>query len=72
MLYERPTRREEAMRYWLVMQTDAADMPFRERKAELQMLAGHCRSDVLRSICEKNINAVGRRPVRQRLSEFRA
>jgi len=71
-MHNRPTRRQEAMRYWLVMQTPATEMPFEDRKAELQMLAQHCRSDVLHDLCEKNINAVGRRPVRQRLSEIRA
>jgi hypothetical protein len=60
------------MRYWLVMQADAADMPYRERRAELQMLAQHCGSEVLRATCEKNLDMVGRRPVRQRLSEIRA
>lgn len=69
---DRPTRRQEAMRYWQTMQTPAEDMPYGERKAELQMLAHHCRSDVLRDLCEKSINTTGRRPVRQRLSEIRA
>ena len=67
-----PTRREEAMRYWLVMQADAVDMPYGERRDELAMIAQHCQSDVLRETCEKNLNLVGRRPVRQRLSEIRA
>lgn len=72
MPYDRPTRREEAMRYWLVMQAPADVMPFAERKDELQMLAQHCRSDVLRDLCAKNLNMARRRPVRQRLSEVRA
>lgn len=67
-----PTRREEAMRYWLVMQTPAETMPFPERRDELQMLAHHCDSEVLRDLCEKSLNTARRRPVRQRLSEIRA
>lgn len=69
---DRPTRRQEAMRYWQVMQTPAEDMPFAERKDELLALAHHCNSDVLRDLCKKNLNMAGRRPVRQRLSEIRA
>ena len=68
----KPTRRDEAMRYWTTMQADAADMPYGERRDELQMLALHCQSDVLRGLCEKSLNTAGRRPVRQRLSEIRA
>ena len=68
-MLERPTRREEAMRYWQVMQASAAEMPYLERKAELQMLVDYCQSDVLRAVCEKNLNMAGRRPVRQRIPE---
>lgn len=69
MLLDQPTRRQEALHYWQVMQAPAADLPFAERKAELQMLAHNCQSDVLRGICERNLSMAGRRPVRQRLSE---
>jgi hypothetical protein len=71
-MLERPTRRAEALRYWTVMQAPATEMPFDDRKAELQMLAEHCQSDVLRDLCGFSMVRVGRRPVRQRLSEIRA
>lgn len=67
-----PSPRQEAMRYWQIMQASAEDLPFSDRVAELQMLARHAKSEVLRDLCEKNIDASSRRPVRQRLSEIRA
>ncbi|AKR54369.1 hypothetical protein XM25_00825 [Devosia sp. H5989] len=57
------------MRYWQVMQASASELPYAERKSELQMLSQHCQSDILRGICEKNLNMAGRRPVRQRITE---
>lgn len=72
MLHDVTTRHKEALRYWKTMQAPAMDMPFDERRSELRLLADFCESEVLRTICEKNLNSVGRRPVRQRLSETRA
>jgi hypothetical protein len=71
-MLERPTRQQEALRYWTIMQAPVAEMPFDDRKVELQMLAEHCQSDVLRDLCGFSMVRAGRRPVRQRLSEIRA
>lgn len=54
MSHNHPTKADEAMFYWLVMQTGFADVTLTEHQAELRMIGQHCRSPVLKKLCSRN------------------